>query len=153
MTGFNRNYNDPAHSRVTYVGELKPHQWAGTLRTVALQAERHDWPMERVHEVLDMLGLDVKIARSAKEALQRSRRLKWISTLAPVPTPGLKALPKPRTAPLPYGQGRDKGGRFTRGTLCGKGLHKMIQPNLLTRRDRTSVQCRACTVARGKAKA
>lgn len=158
-----RSYSDPIKARLSTVEDLKPTQWAGTVRTVALQAERHGWSQERITEVFDMLGMDAKAARDAKQALRRSIRLKWIAASTPTP----KALPAPRAlqpaAPTPVlpilappkhskDGYRDPVGRFTQADFCVKGLHAMVDTNRLTRRDRSSVQCRACTVARGKVK-
>jgi hypothetical protein len=173
-----RSYSDPIKARLSTVEDLKPTQWAGIVRTVALQAQRHDWSMERVTETFDMLGLDAKAARDAKASLRRSIRLKWVDASTPHP----KALPMPRVhkpaprkpavvsakATLSAATGltatarvtellathwsRDRQGRFAPGSFCVRGLHRMTDTNRLTRRDRSSVQCRACTVARGKAK-
>lgn len=175
-----RSYSDPIKARLSTVEDLKPTQWAGTVRTVALQAERHGWSRERITEVFDMLGMDAKAARDAKAALRRAVRLKWVDASTPHP----KALPTPRVrkpaprkpavvsakATLAAGTtltatvrvstpprlathwSRDRQGRFAQGSFCVRGLHRMTETNRLTRRDRSSVQCRACTVARGKAK-
>lgn len=160
MTRVSTSYHDPVKARLSTVEDLKPAQWAGTVRTVAAAAARHDWPMERVIETLAMLGLDAKAARDAKAALRRSIRLRMIYASVPTPKAPLKppaAKPAPKAAPSPSAAfppnlTRERAGRFVWvGELCARGLHPMTGENRTTRPDRSTAQCRACTLARRQA--
>lgn len=171
-----RSYRDPIKARLAMVDELKPTQWAATIASVARAAERGNWPVERAVETLEMLGLTAKLAKEAREVLHRTRRLKQIQ--AANPTPRL-TTPKPITpvrvlrpdktgmVTLKLEPGKDfdgiiekdpnghaPNGRFTgwRSEFCKSGLHRMTPENRITRKDRKTGQCRACTVARKKPK-
>lgn len=146
-----RSYRDPIKARLTLVDELKPNQWATMIQVVARAAQRGDWPAERTAETLAMLGLTDKLAKDAREVLRRNKRLKAIRAANPTPTltkPKLKPVP---ALPLLPGR-RDPLGKFLPAEVCKKGLHRLTPDNRVTRKDRKTTQCRACTVARGKLK-
>ena len=133
--------------------EPTPAQLAGAVRAVAGAAERHGWPLERVVEALEMLGIDPGQARVAKHALKRSLRQR--QALVGVPT--LKTGPRPaavRSAPAPVlvrAGTRNAVGKFVTAEVCTKGLHEMSPENVIIRPDKVARQCKACTYARRKA--
>ena len=140
--------NDPVRARLGVVQELKPHQWAGLVAVVAKTAERRSWPSSEAASMLSMLGLDKTAARTAKEALKRSQRLRWAQSLAPKPsrprTAALEAIPVPS---VPPGPARLRDGRFAVMPTCIAGLHANTPENRQMRKDGRS-NCRPCAVER-----
>lgn len=143
-------YRDPVKARLALVDSLKPTQWAGLVSTIARNAERGGWTTAETVQVLSMLGLDRDSAKEAKQALRRSARLRVVHGHAPGPfrpraePSAAKPGPSWVAAPVPHGY-RDRKGKFRTAEICVAGLHELVGDNRITRPDRDSVQCRACT--------
>lgn len=132
-------YRDPLRTHAEAIHELRPQQYADAVSTVARNAERGGWPTSEVAQVLSMLGIDQDRARDAKTALRRAQRLRLVHGGPERPVTRPMGQLEART------DGRDALGRFVTTELCAKGLHELTGANRLTRADRKSIQCKACT--------
>lgn len=125
--------------------EPSPEQLAGVLCAVAGTAERQNWTVEHASEVLDMLGMGPVEISLARRALRASLRAQLAAAQVVTPVPALRSV---TALVAPPDSVRDARGLFVRTGLCQKLLHPLQGDNVVTRPDRKTQQCRACTVAR-----